>query len=82
MAGSESPKQDKSPKNNPSAVDSELEQKQLNGTIKQTSECINLDSNFNTLNEGYKTDHGAPQRVMEEKRDEPKKIKTPSHERR
>lgn len=74
---------DKAPKNNPKSEEIEHELKQLNGTIKQPSDSANLDSNFNTLKEGFKSDFDStPKMPIEEKKEEVKKVKTPTYERR
>lgn len=78
--GSESPKVEKSPKNNPKPEEAEYEQKQLNGTIKQSSDNANLDSNCNNMKDGCKTEYETPLKAPpEEKKEEAKKI---IHERR
>lgn len=78
--GSESPKVEKSPKNNPKPDEAEYEPKQLNGTIKQASDNANLDSNYNNMKEGCKNEYETPLKVPpEEIKEETKKV---IHERR
>lgn len=78
--GSESPKIEKSPKNNPKPDEAEYDQKQLNGTIKQPSDNANLDSNYNNMKEGCKNGYETPPKVpQEEKKEETKNV---IHERR
>lgn len=74
---------EKSPKNNPRIPESEHEQRQLNGTIKQSSESGNFDGNYNSVKDVYKNEYETSQKVpVEEKKEEVMKIKTTTHERR
>lgn len=73
---------DKTSKNNPKSEEVEHELKQLNGTIRQPSVNANLDSNYNTLKEGFKSNY-EPQKIpIEETKEEVKILKTPTYERR
>ncbi|KAG5867556.1 Gamma-aminobutyric acid type B receptor subunit 2, partial [Gonioctena quinquepunctata] len=81
--GNESPKRDKVIPNSPKLPEMEFEpQKQLNGTIKQTTDNLNFDNNYNSVKEINKAEYEKPPEIQPETKRDVVKNKTPTHERR
>ncbi|CAH1111941.1 unnamed protein product [Psylliodes chrysocephalus] len=86
--GSESPKHDKSPQNSTKPPDNQSEPlKQLNGSIKKSTDASAVDSNYNSVKEIPKSDFEIPpptyQQTAECRKEEIViRTKTPTHERR
>lgn len=86
--GSESPKHDKSPQNSTKPPENQSEPlKQLNGSIKKSTDASAVDSNYNSVKEIPKSDFEIPpptyQQTAECRKEEIViRTKTPTHERR
>lgn len=84
--GNESPKLDnKSPQKSPNPNPPEgetMNQRQLNGTVK-TAPNPTIDSNCNSVKENVNLEYEKPPELPADvKKEETKKVKTPTHERR
>ncbi|CAH2009203.1 unnamed protein product [Acanthoscelides obtectus] len=75
----ESQKLEKSP--NPPKQEHEPDQKQLNGSVKLTP-TLGVDKNYNSVKDTLNAEYEKPPEQIDSKKEEVKKVKTPTHERR
>nr|CAI5851397.1 unnamed protein product [Callosobruchus analis] len=76
----EVPKPEKS-SNNPPKQEQEPEQKQLNGSVKLTP-TLSVDKNYNNVKDTLNAEYEKPPEQIDGKKEDMKKVKTPTHERR